>query len=401
MRRHNKCRVCGCEDLTPYLDLGMMPLSNNLTDTPDDPERFPLTVAFCPECYLSQLTVVIPPEKMFANYVYRSDINAPYLHHCREMAQHLQHRYGLTKESFHIDIAGNDGALISQFKEVIGRWSLNIDPAANLVPINEAKGIRQYAAFWGADVARHLVDTNWPPADLITATNVFAHVDDVREFLWACDWVLRKTTGVLVLEFPYLMNTIEQNQFDQVYFEHLSYFLIAPLDRLCREVGFNIMDIVPVDIHGGSVQVHIGYGERAPVVNAWIRAEQLEGLHSIQRYVEWSDKVKEVATSFMLRISGYDNVAAFAASAKGNTLLNFSGVDCNNIQYIVDETPEKIGKYSPGTGIRIVDMLTLKEHPVDYLVVLSWNFIDTIMDKCRAAGYTGKFIHPLTGEVFG
>lgn len=399
MRIHTKCRVCGCEDLTPYLDLGMMPLSNNLTDTPEEPERFPLAVAFCPECYLSQLTVVIPPEKMFANYVYRSDINAPYLHHCKEMSQHLQYRYGLTKDSFHIDIAGNDGALISQFREVIGCKSLNIDPASNLVPINEAKGVRQYTAFWGEDAAMHLLNTAWPPADLITATNVFAHVDDVREFLIACDAVLRKTTGVLVLEFPYLMNTIEQNQFDQVYFEHLSYFLIAPLDRLCREVGFSIMDIVPVNIHGGSVQVHIGYGERAPVVNAWVRAEQLEGLHSIQRYSEWSDKVKEVATSFMLRISGYDNVAAFAASAKGNTLLNFSGVGRNNIQYIVDETPEKIGKYSPGTGIPIVDMLTLKERPVDYLVVLSWNFIDTIMDKCRAAGYTGKFIHPLTGEV--
>lgn len=377
----------------------MMPLSNNLTDTPDEPERFPLTVAFCPECYLSQLTVVIPPEKMFANYVYRSDINAPYLHHCNVMAQHLQHRYRLTKDSFHIDIAGNDGALISQFKEVIGCNSLNIDPATNLVPINEAKGIRQYTAFWGEDAAMHLLNTAWPPADLITATNVFAHVDDVREFLTSCDIVLRKTTGVLVLEFPYLMNTIEQNQFDQVYFEHLSYFLIAPLDRLCREVGFNIMDIVPVDIHGGSVQVHIGYGERAPVVNAWIRAEQLEGLHDIDLYRKWAKVVTVKATAFKISIECRSNVAAFAASAKGNTLLNLSGVDRNNIQYIVDETPEKIGKYSPGTGIRIVDMLTLKEHPVDYLVVLSWNFIETIMDKCRAAGYTGKFIHPLTGEV--
>lgn len=375
----------------------MMPLSNNLQVSPHEPDRFPLQVAFCEDCSLSQLTYTVPREQMFSNYVYRSSINAPYIDHCRNMAYDLKRRYGLNEDSFHIDIAGNDGALLREFKKVVGCRVLNIDPAHNMIPINKEKGILQYATFWGKDAADHLINTHWPQADLITATNVFAHCDDVFEFLTQCKRIL-SPEGIIILEFPYLMTTIERNEFDQVYFEHLSYFLIAPLDRLCNKVGLQIQDIENIDIHGGSVRVHIGNGLRNPIVSAWIRAEQLEGMHSIEMYKNWANGVQGIIKAFREQVLALRPVA-FAASAKGNTLLNVAGITNEHIQYIIDETPEKIHKYSPGTGIAIVTPDILQADDPAYMVVLSWNFMDAIKEKCRAAGFKGRFIHPLTGEL--
>ena len=149
---HDKCRICSSEKLIPYLDLGNLPLSNNLANSYDDPiheQKFPLKVLFCSSCGLSQLSIVIPPEELFSNYVYRSSISQGYKDHCREMAMDLRRDYNLSEKSFHIDIAGNDGALINEFRNVIGCKSLNIDPADNLAEINEKQGIRMFKTFWG------------------------------------------------------------------------------------------------------------------------------------------------------------------------------------------------------------------------------------------------------------
>jgi SAM-dependent methyltransferase len=396
---HTNCRVCQSKNLTEYLDLGMMPLSNNLCNTAtEEAERFPLKVLLCEDCGLSQLSIVIDPQTLFGTYVYRSSISQGYKDHCRDMAESFATR--LTKDSFHIDIAGNDGALLHEFNQVIGCKTLNIDPAANMVPICEAKGIRQYETFWGYDAVRHLISTGWPKADLITATNVFAHVDNVREFLEAAKMVLAPD-GVLVLEFPYLVDFIEKKEFDTVYFEHLSYFSISPLYKLCTDVGLSIMSVSHKDIHGGSIRVEIGFGKEDEA--DYTMDEILDGYHNIDTYHQWASDVKEVIGQFrkrltLLKLSG-NKIAGFAASAKGNTLLNSAGITNEVMDYIVDQTPEKVGKFSPGTHIPIVSMVDMICDPPDYIVLLSWNFADECMSKCRAAGYTGRFILPLTFEV--
>ena len=392
------CRVCGNENLKQYIDLGQLPLSNNLMTKPDEvAERFPLQVYLCEDCGLSQLGIVIDPETLFSHYVYRSSINQGYKDHCRRMAKQMWELYGLHQESFHIDIAGNDGALLNEFKEVIGCRSLNIDPAKNMVTICEAKGIRQFTAFWGKEAAQHLINTLWPKADLITATNVFAHVDNVKEFIEAAAMVL-KPTGVLVLEFPYLIDFIEKGEFDTIYFEHLSYFGIGPIVRLCKGTGLQVMRVEKQDIHGGSVRVYIGKGEVHESVKEFVLKEYR--YRDITLYQDFAKKAKETIESFGLMVrtlvSNGEKVAGFAASAKGNTLLNCAGLS-NELQYIVDETPEKIGKYSPGTGIEIVSMAELQSNPPDYLIILSWNFADAIKAKCIEAGYKGEFIVPICG----
>ena len=397
-KNHTHCRVCNSDKLTPYLDLGMMPLSNNLAESGLDPihnQKYPLKVLFCEHCGLSQLSIVIPPEEMFSHYVYRSSIANGYLDHCRQMAVDLQKTHNLNEESFHVDIAGNDGALLSQFKKVIGHKVLNIDPAKNLAGICQAAGIPTLTYFWGMDVARR-INNSFGHADLITATNVFAHVDNVKEFIQAAKLVL-KPSGVLVMEFPYLIDFIDNREFDTVYFEHLSYFSIYPLTVLCNDVGMEVMSVEKKDIHGGSVRVTIGWGKPDDSVFNFVKNERVN-YSSIEKYYQFAEDVQLSIGNFrdwmQYKMSG-SSVAGFAASAKGNTLLNSAGTTPGSMRYIVDQTPEKIGKFSPGTRIPIVAMEDLIRTPPDYLVILSWNFQDEIMGKTRAAGYKGKFVIPI------
>lgn len=408
---NTKCRVCGNNDLQLYIDLGLLPLSNNLCESPlDDPERFPLQVVMCMDCGLSQLSIVVDPQILFGHYVYRSSINTGYVRHCRRMAIDLQKQYGLNENSFMVDIAGNDGALLREFKDQIGLSILNIDPAVNLGAICQAVGIPTLTEFWSSQTAKKIINLDRSNgsksretgptdrrADLITATNVFAHVDDVYDFLEGVR-ILLKPTGVLVMEFPYIIDFIDNNEFDTIYFEHLSYFSIRPLIRLCDKVGLVIKKVEKVDMHGGSVRVHIVHGrEHDKSVKDFLLWNEYK--LNFKCYTDFAANAKKTVNEFRNKIIGlksmHNKIAAFAASAKGNTLLNCAGLTCGSVSYIVDETPEKIGKYSPGTYIPIVSMMDMKKNPPDYLVILSWNFKEEIMRKCRDSGYNGKFIIPI------
>jgi SAM-dependent methyltransferase len=404
-----KCRCCNSENLTTYLDLGMMPLANNLADTKEaaiNAERYPLQVMFCNDCSLSQLSVIIDPTVLFSNYTYRSGMSKGYRDHCKEMAETLQEQYGFNDRSFMIDIAGNDGTLISEFQKVItGIHALNVDPASNMIEINKAAGVRQYTKFWSMMTALELKSIGWEGFDLITATNVFAHVHDVKDFILGCKHSLNPD-GVLVLEFPYLIDFIEKGEWDTVYFEHLSYWSITPLFKMLLELDMKIINVTKHDIHGGTVRVEIARMEANYVVNInvhnYLAMEANEGYCTVGAYKGFQRVVQEASAEFLFSIMNLypgkvvypGNVAAFAASAKGNTLLNCTQ-SYGSIRYIVDETPEKIGKFSPGTGIEIVPLAHLINNPVDYLIILSWNFADEIMSKCRAAGYKGALVIPI------
>lgn len=753
-KAHTICRVCWSEDMTKYLDLGELPLSNNLCNNAYEvPNRYPLQVMLCNNCGLSQLSIVVDPEVMFSHYVYRSSINKPYVEHCRQMAKDLKEVYGLTKGSFHIDLAGNDCALLKEFRDEIGLKVLNVDPAKNLAEICCEKSIQTITAFWSEAIAEEILFNNGY-ADLITATNVFAHVDDVYDFMRGIQRIL-KPTGVLVMEFPYLKDFIDKREFDtcftsghfingcnkniedcvigdtcisangehdeithvfkrkytgelvslkadyisrirctpehpilvsrdngkstswilasslkekdllcipkipitggghqvidlkkynklgsnwrrgllsikitedfaylagaytangscsqdtisialgrnrsqdkkesllrsieslgckcrvydrtkynskcdnynftctsvlrlfsaeigrgsvvkkvpvfilssnkkiikaylkglfdgdgyyangqlhlhtsskvlayqvqslcasnglvmgmsynkpgdynirgktgktagdyqlrgksmairefvgdalyskssnrryfedekyiyvslkevvvekysgmvynletksntyslnnisvhNCYFEHLSYFSIKPLVKLCNSIGLNVMKVEKQDIHGGSVRVHIGYGEHDDSVRQFILKEYELTMDSYKQFA--SDAYYEInnfrESITALKESG-KRIAAFAASAKGNTLLNCAGVNFKLIDRIYDETKEKQGKFYPGTMIEIWSLKEMNYYHTDYIVILSWNFAESIMKKCRDAGFDGKFIIPI------
>jgi SAM-dependent methyltransferase len=393
---HTRCRVCDSEHLIKYIDLGELPLSNNLCNSQaEDAERYPLEVLLCTNCGLSQLSIVVDPQVLFGHYVYRSSISQGYLDHCRQMAKDLRKRYNLSSNSFMIDIAGNDGALLSEFRDEIGLEVLNVDPAANLTKIAVSNGICSHTGFWGESTAQSVVSTI-DKADLITATNVIAHVDDLYDFLRGIKLAL-SDSGVFVVEFPYLLDFIKKGEFDTIYFEHLSYFSLRPLKIACEKVGLSVSLVEPVDIHGGSVRVHITHNR---VENFIICENKLK----INDYLQFADDallaVSEFAVNLRVLQAHDKKIAGFAASAKGNTLLNCAKIGTDLMSYIVDETPEKIGKFSPGTKIPIVSLKVLEQHPPDYLVILSWNFADEIMSKCTDLGYTGDFIIPIPNFQF-
>jgi hypothetical protein len=395
-KEHTNCRVCNSDKLKPYIDLGKLPLSNNLCNTVyDNPERFPLKVLLCEDCGLSQLSIVVDPEVLFGHYVYRSSINEGYRHHCRAMAVELKERYSLNEKSFMVDLAGNDGCLLYEFKSEIGLNVLNVDPAKNLAPVCVEKNIPVMSEFWSERVSQRIV-SQYGRVDLITATNVFAHIDDLNDFMRGVN-ILLKSNGVLVMEFPYLIDFIGNNEFDTIYFEHLSYFSISPLNELCNQWGLTLLDVEKQDIHGGSVRVHIGYGEQNETVLNFIENEK--EYKTIYPYTHFSKSSYNTINEFRNKITDLNlskyRVAAFAASAKGNTLLNCASITNVNIEYIVDETEEKRYKYSPGTHIPIFPMEAIQRNPPDYLVILSWNFKEEIIAKVKKSGYTGKFIIPI------
>ena len=402
-KSHTTCRICGNRFLRKYLDLGLMPLANNLEFSSlraRQKERFPLQVLFCEECSLSQLSTVIDPGKMFSYYTYRSAINQGYVKHCREMAIQAKEMLRLTSDDLVIDIAGNDGTLLNEFKKETGVRVLNIDPAQNLTAIAESNGIESYAEFWGESVAKKALKEKGK-ARLVTATNVFAHVDNVHEFVDALKVVSDENT-VILFEFPYLVDFIDHNEFDTVYFEHLSYFGVNALEKLFRLHGMRIVDVQRQNIHGGTIRVLVslqdGIYPSTDNVSAMIDDEERNGFLSFERYRQWSTRVKSIIEDFgenLLRLKkDGKKIAAFAASAKGNTLLNAARMTTDIIEYIADETPEKIGKFSPGTGIPIVNKQELERNPPDYLIILSWNFKEEIIEKVRKI-YSGKIIIPI------
>lgn len=400
---HDSCRICESKRLTKYLDLGLMPLANNLEFTSPrakTKERFPLQVMFCEDCGLSQLSNVINPEKMFSYYTYRSSVNGGYVKHCRKMAKELKLKWSLDENSFIVDIAGNDGALLKEFKSEIGCKVLNVDPASNLTAIAEAAGIESISKFWSQELALD-IQLGHGAADIITATNVFAHVDDVRGFLEASKSLL-KSTGVMVIECPYLVDFIENYEFDTVYFEHLSYIGVIPMLKLAEIVGMKLISVEKQNIHGGTIRMTLARKNAEIEVEDSVQQFHERELHlqydHIAKYRMWTKSVNSIISEFSQRIlelkKGGAKIAAFAASAKGNTLLNSAGMNTDILKYIADETPEKIGKFSPGTGIPIVNKQEIINDPPDYIVILSWNFKEEIIEKLRKI-YSGSFIVPI------
>lgn len=396
---HTKCRACDSESLVKYLDLGLMPLANNLEITSlraKAVERYPLQIMVCQECGLHQLSVVIDPEIMYSNYTYRSGVSQGYINHCRAMAKDLKVKFGLGKDSFHIDIAGNDGTLLREFKSEIRHRVLNIDPAANLAAIAEANGIPTFVALWGDPGIYDRTDVQ-KGTDLITATNVFAHVDDIKSFLNnAKQWL--NPNGVLVIEVPYLLDFLNNMEYATTYFEHLSTMSIAPINALCQRLGMFIVSVEHFDIHCGSVRITIAKegSKYSPdgSHHTFINRE----LDSVDLLTKWANDVRKISDNLgkqllYLRKEG-KRIACIGASAKLNTLLNYANINTDLIDFICDDTSEKIGKYSPGTGIPIVSMHELDRKQPDYLLIGAWNFKDILIKRAIESGYNGYFIIP-------
>lgn len=396
------CRICGAGDLDVFLDLGATPLANALVAperTADVEPRYPLATARCPRCGMVQLTVVVDPSVMFANYLYASSASAPMLSHFDQYAGEVAERFA-PPGAFVAEIGSNDGVLLRPLARR-GVAVLGIEPASNIAATANASGLRTWNEFFSAAVSRK-ARAELGPAKAVLANNVLAHIDDLRDVLAGLD-VLLDADGVFVAEFPYLGDLIEHVEYDTIYHEHLSYLSLSPLDRLFDQIDLELFDVHHLPIHGGSLRVFAGRRGAHPKtaeLAAMRDTEAKAGLAEPATYRAFAERVGASRTALRALIDREQQagrrIAGLGATAKGNTLLNYCELGPNEVAYIGDSTPMKQGLLTPGMHIPVVAEERLKADRPDRILLLAWNYADAIVPRYSEyleAG--GRFIHPI------
>ena len=398
------CRSCGADRLVSVLDLGTTPLANALivSEALSQPEeRFPLELAFCERCALAQITESVPPGKLFREYLYFSSFSDTMLRHAEAIADRLRGERGLGPSSLVVEVASNDGYLL-QFYKRAGIPVLGIEPAANIARVAEGeRGIPTLCDFFGTDLAARLAQEG-KRADIVHGNNVLAHVPDLNGFVRGIATVL-KPGGLAVFEVPYVGDMVERLEFDTIYHEHLCYFSLSALVPLFGRHGLAIVRVERLDIHGGSLRVFAAHSQGASAdetVQAMLVREECDGLAQSAYYADFAERVRRLGRALTrvlqdLKKSGA-RIAAYGASAKGSTLLNTFGIGSDLLDFVVDRSSYKQGRYTPGTHLPISAPARLLEEMPNYVLLLTWNFEREILaqqEEYRRRG--GLFVVPL------
>lgn len=388
-----KCPITGSDKSIQYLNLGNVPLVNNLCTTREESfacEKFPLAIQLFTESNLTCLTKVVNKDNLFLNYLYRSGVNKPYLTHCAKMYDYLSRRIDFKDNDLVIDIGGNDGSLLIEFrKENRNLNYLNIDCSKSFIEVNEESGIEYLNEYFCAE-------TQLPyKAKLITSTNVFQHTEPIRSFVKGIERNL-SNEGMWCLEFPYLLTTLANDNYDQVYHEHIYYFCLKNIIDLLKQEGLKVINVSYHDMHAGTLRVLIVKESSLRQPDSTILSFiNLEKTLTEEYYLKWGERTQEKIGTYkhfiMDLIAQGKSIAAFGAAAKGCVFLNSCEIDYSLVRFIVDDTPFKQGKFVPGTGIEVVSRDYLKTHQVDYLIILAHNFKDYIINSLKGQ-YDGKFI---------
>jgi len=396
------CRSCGSRPLQPVLSLGRTPLANAFltADRLGEAEpRYPLDLVFCPACSLVQITETVPPEVLFADYPYFSSFSDTMVRSARDLAGRLACERKLGADSMAMEIASNDGYLLQHYRD-LGVPVLGIEPAANLANAAEQKNIPTRCAFFGRGLAEDLA-AEGRRADVLHAHNVLAHVADLNGVVAGIAIVL-KPDGLAVIEVPYARDLSEKCEFDTIYHEHLCYFSLRALDGLFRRHRLSVADVEHIPLHGGSLRLFVAHAGTAVSdrVTDLLAAERAAGLLTLDFYREFAGRIEALRgrlVGLLRQLKGEGRrLAAYGASAKGSTLLNVFGIGADLLDFVVDRSTVKQGRFTPGTHLPILRPEALLERRPDYVLLLTWNFADEILAQqaaYRAQG--GRFIIPV------
>ncbi len=398
------CRMCKSKNIEKFLDLGFTPLADNFltkNQLENSEVYYPLNVCTCKECGFIQLGYIVSPELMFnENYPYESSITKTGRNHFFNMAKEICQEIELPKKSLVVDIGSNVGVLLQGFKKQ-GMDVIGIEPSKNIAKIAIKNKIPTIPDFFNEKSIKSIIKKK-KNASVITATNVFAHVDDLHSFMKNIKKLLHKN-GIFVLESPYVINLIDNLEYDTIYHEHMGYMSIKPLIRFLKKFNMELIDVKRKKIHGGAIRCFIANKNEkkiSPSVKELLKLEEDKKIYSIKKLQEFSQKVKKHRIElkkmlYKLKISG-KKIAIISAPAKGMTLLNFCNIDETICDYVTEKSRLKIGKYTPGTHIHVKsDDFLIKDKP-DYALLLAWNFADEIMknnEEFRKKG--GKFLIPI------
>lgn len=391
------CRACG-HTIDDFLAFGDMPLANDLVAGPAEArgqDRFPLTLAFCPNCSLVQLRETVDPERLFRDYVYMSSNSTSFVAHAGRIVQRLVAQRRLGPSSRVVEIASNDGYLLEHYVRA-DIPVLGVEPARNIAAIARKRGVETLEDFFSADVGRRLAASG-KAADVIHANNVLAHVAALKDVVTGVAALL-KADGIAVFEVPYLFDLLRRLEFDTVYHEHLCYFSLTSLTRLFAAASLEVCDVERIPVHGGSLRIFVRHTTGAPAsaaVDNLLTEERDNGVFDAAIYRGFAIRVQAFRSRFRdyladLRAKGH-SVAAYGASAKGATLLNYCDVGADLVDFVADVSPLKQGRAMPGSGIPIVSPAELQTRRPDYVVLLAWNFAEEIVrqqaDYVRAGGH--------------
>jgi hypothetical protein len=398
------CRICKGSNFSGYLNLGHTPAADSFIRKQglSQPEvHYPLEVVMCDDCGISQLSYTVPAEILFQrDYPYESSTTIAGRKHFFNFAKLTSERFSLGADDLAIDIGSNVGVLLDGFRAQNCRI-LGIEPSANISAIAISKGIETINDFISPELALQVVDSHGQ-ASIITTTNVFAHIDDLDEFMIAID-ILLNDKGVFIIEAPHFLKLIKNLEYDTIYHEHLLYLSLRPLNKLFSRFGFEMIDAEEIGIHGGSIRVYISRKGIYPInsnLMKIISEEEENKIFDIQRLNKFANDVelhreKILALLYKLKSEGA-SIVGVSAPAKGMTLLNYCHIGPELLNFITEKSQLKIGKYTPGLHIPVVPDSVLLEEKPDYALLLAWNFADEIMENLsefRKNG--GKFIIPI------
>jgi len=406
MNTNKRCRFCEGDLPAPFLDLGRMPLANSYLK-PEDLKKqepsFPLRVFLCPGCHLVQLADVNTSDQIFnKEYAYFASYSSSWLKHAKDYTDLMVRRFGFDASSRVIEIASNDGYLLQYFKEK-NIPVLGIEPSGNCASVAIKKGIETQVEFFGVEKAEDLVRQN-KTADLLLGNNVLAHVPHLNDFVAGLRLAL-KPGGVLTMEFPHLLCLLQDGQFDTIYHEHFSYFSFHVVEKVFAKHGLVLFDVEEMQTHGGSLRI---YGRHSankalPVTEQVQRLKEKEmryGLNDEKTYHDFSVKVplvKEALLDFLNAAkSSEKTVAGYGAPAKGNTLLNYCGVDARLMEYTVDASPHKQNHFLPGSHLPVYAPEKIRLTKPDYVLILPWNIKDEILQQMAfILEWGGRFVTPM------
>jgi hypothetical protein len=386
------CPISESQNAIEYLNLGNVPLVNNLYSTREESlncKKYPLAIQFFPESQLTSLTETVEKDILFLNYLYQSGVNKPFLKHCIRMYDHLSRIIDFNNNDLIVDIGGNDGSLLLEFrKENRNLHFMNVDCSRSFIDINEKNHIEYINEYFGNGI-------RFPyKAKLITSTNVFQHTLPIRSFVKDIEANL-SNEGIWCLEFPYVLTTLANDNYDQVYHEHVYYYCLRNIVDLLRQEGLKVINISYHNMHAGTLRV------LSAKESSWRRMDNtiesflnLESTLTLEYCFKWGKRTHEKIDAFIHFIhdlSRNNKIACFGAAAKGCVFLNTCGIDYHQIKFIIDDTPFKQSKFVPGTGLEVVSREALKNIKIDYIIILAHNFKEYIIDSLKDQ-YKGKFI---------